>query len=182
MKSSKGFTLIELIIAIFILSVAVIGVYNAFSLMVVLTSDIADRLVASYLVQEGMEIVRNIRDNNWMSASENPEYSWLNNLTFCENGCQADYTTGTISPNATIISAWQGEETGGAYLNIDSGGFYSCHAGQATKFRRKISISIINDYTAKVNVKVYFDEKPSLLNLSGKPGSIEAEEILYNWY
>lgn len=182
MKSSKGFTLIELIIAIFILSVAVIGVYNAFSVMVVLTSDISDRLAAAYLVQEGMEIVRNIRDNNWMTAGDNPDYSWLDNLTFCDNGCQADYTTGTSSPNATLMAAWQGEEGGGIYLNVDSGGFYSYHAGQATKFRRKITISIINDYAAKVDVKVYFDEKPNMLNLSGTPGSIEAEEILYNWY
>lgn len=177
----KGFTLIELIIAIFILSVAVIGVYNAFSLMVVLTSDISDRLVAAYLVQEGMEVVRNVRDNNWMQAGENPDYSWLDNLTFCENGCQADYTTGSPSPNATLMAAWQGEETGGAYLNIDPGGFYSYHAGQATKFRRKITISVINEYAARVNVKVYFDEKPSLLNLTGTANSIEAEEILYDW-
>lgn len=179
----KGFTLIELIIAIFILAVAVIGVYNAFSLMVVLTSDISDRLVASYLVQEGMEIVRNVRDNNWMSSADNPDYSWLANLTFCDNGCQADYTTGASSPNATSMSSWQGgAESGGIYLNIDSGGFYSYHAGQATKFRRKITISAIDEYTARVNVKVYFDEKPNILNMTGTPGLIEAEEILYDWY
>jgi prepilin-type N-terminal cleavage/methylation domain-containing protein len=56
MKLSKGFTLIELIISVFILSVAVVGIFNAFSIMIILTSDAADRLTATYLAQEGEEI------------------------------------------------------------------------------------------------------------------------------
>ena len=64
---NKGFTLIELVISIFLLCFVIIGVYNAFSIIVILTSDTSDRLTATYLAQEGIEIVRNIRDTNWLN-------------------------------------------------------------------------------------------------------------------
>ena len=96
MNSSKGFTIIELIISIFILSVALVGIFSAFSIVTILTSDSADRLTGTYLAQEGMEIVRNIRDTNWIkmdhdcSGSATCTYTWLDvdnslNLDICKN-------------------------------------------------------------------------------------------------
>jgi type II secretory pathway pseudopilin PulG len=97
MKPSKGFTIIELIISIFILSLAVVGIFSAFSMMVILTADAADKLTATYLAQEGMEIVRNVRDTNWLNmdlcdsgktipANVSCPSSWVDGLTTTENG------------------------------------------------------------------------------------------------
>ena len=93
---NKGFTLIELIIAILILAVATIGVYNSFSTVVIFTDGVSSRLTAAYLAQEGIEIVRNMRDNNWLDVYQGWKKGLSDTNTDCSNGCEADYRTGTL--------------------------------------------------------------------------------------
>jgi prepilin-type N-terminal cleavage/methylation domain-containing protein len=177
-KKSAGFTILELIIAIFILSFSILGVYNAFSVVIVLTHGASDRFTAAYLAQEGLEIVRNVRDNNWINAAED----WTHGIQDFHNGCEADYTTGTDVPGAKPFTPWVGGPGGGNYLEIDSNGFYGYDNGTETKFKRKIIITLISDYIIKVSVLVTWREKASILNPTAEMGSIEAEETLYNWY
>jgi type II secretory pathway pseudopilin PulG len=177
---NKGFTIIELIIAIFILSIAIIGVFSTFSVMVILTSSTADRLTAAYLAQEGAEIIKNIRDNNWLSSEA---ALWDEGLLYCEQseGCKVDYKSG---PN--IAGPWTGGEAD--YLKTGSNGFYSYENDTKTKFRRKVTIVCLpsndctTDYIMKVSVQVFWDEKPNILNPAGSQGSIQTENTLYNWY
>lgn len=186
LNNKKGFTLIELVISIFILSVALIGIFSSFSVITILTSNSTDRLTATYLAQEGMEIVRNIRDKNWLNIDagiiQNAE--WLDGLSVsnnysidCSNGCKADYTSDFMSPYV---------ESDYLYLNL--AGFYDHNqSGIKTKFRRKIIIdNSLAPYVAYVSVQVFWDEKPNILdsNPSSHPEkySITAEETLYNWY
>ncbi|MGA2418049.1 MAG: prepilin-type N-terminal cleavage/methylation domain-containing protein [Candidatus Staskawiczbacteria bacterium] len=200
MKLSRGFTIIELIISIFILSVAVVGIFSAFSMVVILTSDAADRLTATYLAQEGMETARNIRDINWLNMDQNPgTASWVDGLTAgginngidCTQGCEADYESTRMSP-------WVDTD----YLKIDSSqngsGFYNYTSGTDTKFKRKIIITCLpdkdctdtSDYIIKVVVQVSWNQKATILNPYNQagtgvcPGSncIASEETLYDWY
>jgi hypothetical protein len=179
-KPLTGFTIIELIITVFILSIAVIGVFSAFSVMVIMTSSISDRLVAGYLAQEGAEIIRNIRDNNWLKMDEDPEsYTWDYEIYKCFGsvGCQVDYTTLYLT---NPIAPYSNEK----YLNIDENNFYSYKDGQETKFKRKITMEYLpnSDYAIKVKVEVFWKEKPSILNPNEDQGVIEIENVLYNWY
>lgn len=179
MKS--GFTIIELIVTVFILSIAVIGVFGAFSIMVILTTNIADRLQAAYLAQEGVEIIRNIRDSNWLEMDSNAGAgAWDDGLSLCEGGsvCQVDYTTTGSDSNPVV--PWQEN----SYLKIDKdNSFYGYGDGEKTKFRRKITVDdSIEPYLMKVTVEVFWDEKPSILNPLGSPGSIQIQDTLYNWY
>ena len=178
----KGFTIIELVISIFILSIGIVGIFNALSIITILTSDSGDRLTATYLAQEGMEIVRNVRDTNWLntdtanaSGSGTP-YSWLDGLADstdvansrvkCDlvDPCEADYTSGSMS-NRTD------------YLDMDSNGFYcypsSCPSSPATKFKRKIIINETQDihdttnppyHIIAVTVEVSWDKKATILS------------------
>src|SRR3989344_3926257 len=91
----NGFTIIELIITIAILSFGIIGVYGAFSPMVSLNSAIASKFTASQLAQEGFEVVRNIRDNNFEKIRQGQRLAWSAGLLNCSLGCQLDYKTGT---------------------------------------------------------------------------------------
>ena len=172
-KESGGFTIIELVIAIFILTVAIIGVYNAFSTVVVLTAGAGSRLTAAYLAQEGIEIVRNMRDNNWLAGEED----WRNGLLVCEYGCEADYKTGTSSmyPGSGLT----GFSGSGRDLKInDDNRFYSYdETGEYTaiKFKRKITITPVSEDVLQVSVLVIWQEKEEVFD-------IEAEEYLYNWY
>jgi Tfp pilus assembly protein PilV len=191
-KSGAGFTIVEIVISIFILSIAIVGIYNAFSIMVVLNADTADRLTSAYLAQEGMEIVRNIRDNNWVKSNDwrcglvdisNDENAGDCDYTYslCATGCEADYTV-----QEAIINLWSSSSN----LNIDRNGFYSylsCPLSNPdcqTKFTRKITITPVSgyeDHIIDVSVEVFWDKKATILNIAGQ-GSIKAEENLYNWY
>jgi len=190
---SKGFTIIELVISIFILSVGVVGIFSAFSVVTILTSDSADRLTATYLAQEGMEIVRNIRDTNWLNmdlyncvpGDTSCGYTWVDGLTPVGNnnygpncsstssagGCEADYTTTGFSSNPVLQKT-------GDYLMINGNGFYNYTLGTNTKFQRKVIIAYATDansnpinYIIKVTVQVSWNEKATILNSSGASAS-----------
>ncbi len=163
--------MIELVISIFILVVAIIGVYNSFSTVVVLTAGASSRFTAVYLAQEGIEIIRNMRDDNWLNNSPD----WKTGLLGCENGCEADYKTGTsASANAGLTPFSD------SYLKIKNN-FYSYDSADpftVTKFKRKITITApdpLNQDVLRVSVLVTWDEKEETFD-------IEAEEYLYNWY
>jgi prepilin-type N-terminal cleavage/methylation domain-containing protein len=157
LKKEKGFTIIELIISIFILSIAIVGTFSAFLIMTILTSETADRLTATYLAQDGIEIVRNIRDNNWLKMKAGVSgTNWTTGLynangidcscsiSDCRTkGCEADYTTGTGVSGAWPMSPW----AGGHYLNINTNGFYYYNIlnPSQTKFERRIIITPITD-------------------------------------
>ncbi|MCX6718693.1 MAG: hypothetical protein NTY81_03800 [Candidatus Staskawiczbacteria bacterium] len=205
-KEETGFTIIELIISIFVLSVGVIGIFSIFSMVVVLTSDSSDRLTATYLAQEGMEIVRNIRDTNWLhmdicasGVTPLPDgvscpASWLDGfseISACSNintGCEADYTS------KTSMSGNSGEYL---YINNENG-FYGYNQNNATitKFQRKIIISPVedidgkSDHIIKVTVEVFWDKKSTILSPGvtaqsdgcGPSNCISTEGTLYDWY
>src|SRR3989344_7233349 len=63
---TKGFTLIETIIAIFLLTAGVVGSFSLMQKVTSFTSISSSQFVASYLAQEGVEIIRNIRDTNYL--------------------------------------------------------------------------------------------------------------------
>lgn len=94
--NKRGFSLLETIVAISIFSIAVL------SILVILGSDIANtnyakrKIVASFLAEEGIEVVRNIRDT-YDQYSVNPD-GWVDFsdkliLAQCEtnpHGCYFD--------------------------------------------------------------------------------------------
>ena len=69
LKSKDAFSLIEALVAI---SILIIGILSAFILVIRTlgnTPNIQSRLIASNLAQEGMELVRQIRDTNFVRQS-----------------------------------------------------------------------------------------------------------------
>lgn len=68
----RGFTLIETMIAITILTLAMAGPLYTASRSIVAAQTARDQLTASYLAQEGIEYARMMRDNQYLAAySEN---------------------------------------------------------------------------------------------------------------
>ncbi len=166
--NNKGFTIVELVIAIFIIVFAVVGVYNAFSLIVVLTSGAKDNLTAAYLAQEGIEVIRNIRDQNWLD-----DINWDDTIVNCALGCEPDYTSTT-----DFLKPWP---TGGDFLYVDSNGFYNySENGTATKFKRKITVTEVENVS--LNMTILKVKSEVFWNDRGKDFSISAQEDLYNWY
>lgn len=158
-KSKKSFTLLEVIIAIFVISLGIIGALSLIGQTLGLPAVSSDRLIAAYLGQEGIEIVRNLRDSNRLSQRENPALPWNNGLA--EGDWEADYNDSNLMVFA------------GRFLRID-GGFYNYDSGTETKFKRKITISPLGEDILKVSVQVQWQEK-------GQTNQIVVQENLYNW-
>lgn len=181
-KKQKGFTIVELIISIFILAFAVVGIYTAFSMTVVLTRDASSRFVAAYLAQEGIEIVRNIRENNWLKMSvlplEDDSMQWNTGLTGCETGCELDYRT--LGTPESPLTPWPAS-IGGNILYIGNDFLYSYDIAWPTKFRRKVTITLKTPDILSISSEVFWEEKSTILGPK-TDRSIKAEEDLYDWY
>lgn len=158
---NKGFTLLEMLIAVFVITVGIIGAAALFVRVTASALVASDRLTAAYLAKEGIEIVRNIRDTNWLNNEFWDEGLYPN----CTGGCEGDYT---MTEN---LDSWQGR-----FLNIDVQEFYSYRGSdRPTKFQRKISIEKPTDDILKILVEINWTEKRS-------PYSLSVREEIYRWW
>lgn len=80
-NSNFGFTLVETFVAIVILMIAVTGPMTLFSNSISDGVYAKNQVTASYLAQEGLELVINLRDSNIRNGND-----WLNGLSVCTSG------------------------------------------------------------------------------------------------
>ena len=153
----KGFTLIEVIFAIFILTVGASAAWVTLQKILTFSQPLSSRLIATYLLQEGLEIARNVRDKGWIEGKE-----WGDGIP--EGQRQADYKSVNLA-----------QKYSDKPLNIDANGFYSYSPGTPTKFKRKFIISKPTNYKIEVVVEVSWEEK-------GKTYTISGQLDLYNSY
>lgn len=158
-KSAKGFTLLETMIAVAVITVAMVAVTQLSQRALLYNRIASSKHTASYLAQEGLEIVRNIRDTNWLEQRDNPQVPWDEGLG--AGDWEADF-------NDASLTAYQGR-----LLKVDSG-FYNYDTGQDTKFQRKITLQKPGADTLQVSVQVIWQE-------SGAPYSASLQGLLYNW-
>ncbi len=158
----RGFTLLEVILAIFVLTIAVSGAFALISQTFIAASLAQSKLIASYLAQEGIELTKNIRDTNWLSQRTDPDILWNDGLS--RGDWQIDYKGQKLDYGVS-----------GNFLNIDSEGLYGYSAGKQTHFKRKISITNIDENNIKVVVEVSWQER-------NRDYQVKALEKLSNWY
>lgn len=129
-KNYKGFSFIEGIISVFLISVGMIAVLALMSANLRETFDSRDQTIATLLSQEGIELVRNLRDNNW--ANGEPAFDSAE-FPGGGTGYRIDYRSGSVRSTNPI-----------RVLNVNANGYYWHSAGSATKFQRKIEIDYFN--------------------------------------
>ncbi len=154
-----GFTMIEVMVAVFIIAIGVLASYTVIQGFIYSAHQSALRLEASYLAQEGIEIVNNIRNENWVNQRD-----WRAGLP--AGNWEADYTS------HSLLSQYSDND----FLSISNNGFYGYGHSRKIPFQRKISISYDNNDKMDVAVSVYWQYQ-------GKTkGPFVVKEILYNWY
>lgn len=171
-KKNNGFTLAELLIAIFVLTSGIISAYIMIQNSINATTSAKMRTIAAYLAQEGIEIVRNIRDTNFLEKARNPDNAWNEGLI--SGNYQADYRSpGLKDPSLNVCpnpcgfsNLW--------FLRKNNNDFYNYSIGEQTDFKRKITIQGETDIL-KVIVTVYWLEKSIVKEIS-------IQENLYNWF
>lgn len=143
-SKKSGFTLIETLVAIFVLIIAITATFTSANLGLKTSFEARDQVIASFLSQEAYEILRNMRDKNRISGSD-----WLPNaaLVAC-NGqdCQIDMRdpVDKIKVCGTACRLYK-----------DSQGFYTHQVGGGntpTKFTRSLQLLPIDNRHSNTGV------------------------------
>lgn len=150
MKSIKqkntypAFSIIEVLVSLFLFSTALVGVVGLMAGEIWKSIDKRNEAIAGQLSQEGIELVRNIRDNNWVAS---PPEVGFKDIDSGDN-YRIDYKNQSLANGGTA-----------AYLKIDSvSGLYSYGADLETVFRRKIIVSEPSSTQRKITSAVSWGE------------------------
>lgn len=160
-KNNRGFTVLEAIVAISILSISITGVFASVQKGLQQSTVAKDEVRAYYLAQEAVEIIKNKRDSNQLvRIISNPSATWLDGIiSQCPFGrvCAVDAVNFNTITNCG--SSW-----GSCPLlnqNLTSSGnqayLYSYSAGgnwRATNFRREIQLESVSATEISVTVLV----------------------------
>jgi prepilin-type N-terminal cleavage/methylation domain-containing protein len=173
MNKEKGFTLVETLVAVGILVIAILGTFTAAQSGLSSTIFSKEQIAAFELAQEGVEQIRNIRDQNGLLSQP-----WLTGISaspsdpcYFGNTCTVDAVKGGVPTKCT----------GGAgscpILRQDSStGFfsYSPLTLPLSPYRREIQLTSINDHEASILVTVYWSKGPVNNKFS-------VRENIFNW-
>lgn len=151
----RGFSLLEVIVAIFVIAIGVTGSLSLINYCISSAAIGKSQIIAANLAQEGLEIVRNIRDSNWLEDA-----TWNDGLGEGEWRVQYDSLNLLASSSDNLL--------------IDGDDFYQYATGSETLFEREITITSISVNQIKVISEVTWSER-------GRSFSISAEDRLYDW-
>lgn len=171
MKKQKGFTFLELMIAMFLLTVGILGASKLLRDISRASHKSFNQIVAAYLAQEGIELVRNMRDNNWLD--ENSGAGWIGNnkcyeMSILKNqekevSCQNNYSN--------LRNLYLSEVNIGGQSNRI---FYNYNVGRITPYKRKIEFkNIESNKSVEIIATVYWSNKDD--------DKIIIKTMLYNW-
>lgn len=154
--NQTGFTLVEILVSVFILSIALTGIFY----VIVFNSNgsalVKNSYIANNLTQEGIEIVRNIRDRDWLLSG----------------------VFGASVPDGTWQAQWNSDNLiSGSIIPLKyntSNGLFGYDSGTDTIFTRSINISTVNLAEKRVVVTLSWQEHSGTKTLS-------AEDHLFNW-
>jgi prepilin-type N-terminal cleavage/methylation domain-containing protein len=132
-KKNKGFTLIEALVAITILTVSIAGPITIASRGMASAVFARDQITAFYLAQEAIEFIRNKRDENNLKGN-----GWTDGLEDCLDGkvCVIDSKNNEINECIGDICP--------VLKYNDNTAFYSYDSGEDSSFIREIRIVNVN--------------------------------------
>jgi len=178
-NSVSGFTLVEAMFAVFILTFTIVGLMTVVSNSLFAARYARDEITANYLLQEVVDYIRNDRDTSVFlkSAEGSTDTLWPSFYTkysLCNvpgSGCILDVSKGEIkSCNETnCYLYYDSSAQNNSFYNYDN------MVGKKTKFRRQIIVSQgVSSDEITVYVKVMWKN-------GNKDKSIDLQTSLLRW-
>lgn len=183
MSKYKGFSLIELLIAITVIFIGLISILSSATYSLSISKISVNEIVAVNLASEGIEVVRNVRDSNWLRGS--PWDQWnIDGETDPNNNYFLHIDNTTDLTNDWIIHAVGGGPLAPIRPKVYYDSTYHYYgqrnppsippSWQETPFARVINITNISAEEVRV---------VSTVNWTDQAGnhSVSIVEYLYNW-
>ncbi len=120
-SNTAGFTLIEALVAITILLLAIAGPMTIASQGLKLSTDAREQMTAFYIAQEGVELVRAIRDTNALESYQGPAaHDWVENIPAACTGAGSGNNLG-CGIDVESVSSSGGSPADNKYKNCNNG-------------------------------------------------------------
>jgi len=172
-KKYKSFTLVETLVAIAVLTTSILAPLSIASNSLFQARAAREQIVATYLAQEAVEMIRYVRDRNLMRGLGSPTSEWLE----------------FIPKDSWFEPDWAGAQNGNFNLCPNTSDPTSCHylhyngsyslgsVGDETKFKRavRLTVSPTNPDEATLESRVYWTS-----GVSGER-NVFVKVYLYNW-
>ncbi len=174
-NNNQGFSILEVVVALYIITMGLIGVLALVNQSIQAKYINTNMLVASQLAQEGLELVRNIRDTNWLNNVD-----WKD-CDVPDSNCDIVQTAGGNTYGIYLVSSTENiiinatiNNIDSAPLYIDGNGFYThVMTAETTAFYRLVTVSDGGDYLV-VECQVRWQT-------SKGDHDYKAETYLYDW-
>jgi len=168
-KKQAGFSLVEEMVSLYILIVGILGVIILTTTTTKAGAMSSSKLIAANLAQEGIEVVRNIRDLNY----ENPEgcawTCWHAAVSAALGSYLVQYDDTALRPFADT-----------PLLYNPTSGLYSYTSGSASKynFKRVITLADTNPPNSGTSTKIV---STVTWTANGQSHSLVVEDDFWNW-
>jgi len=157
LQQNRGYLLIESMIAITIVVVGLLGIFALLSRSLSLNRVVGDRFVATYLAAEGIEIAKNLVDNNVLAGEP-----WNRGL---DNGdYEVDYRSQGLESNQS------------RFLKTDDNGNYGYGESRPTNIKRLIRMTNASD-----GEELIIFSQVTWITRGGGRFEINLEDHLFNW-
>ena len=151
-KHKKGFSIVETMVAITVLLIGVVAPMSLAADGVRAARLSQDQIVAFYLAQEGIELVKNKRDNNKISVTNQPQMAGMEDCLYdplaggSQRYCYIDPIDMSVSPCASDDCPALGRINDG--VGTDDFYLYTYQLGaEETKYVRVISAWYVDPVT-----------------------------------
>ncbi len=179
-KQNKGFTLVEMLVAVSILSLSILAAFTSISNNIKTARFSEDKVVAYYLASEAIEYIRNVRDENAIRNIQQLPFgastNWLRDISSsisdpCYNrNCIVDTIANSITPcssdhnSCPFLKKHPTSKIYG-YNNVWT----------QSIFKRSVSVSVISATEAVVTATVTWTAS------NGDSKTYTLSEIIRNW-
>lgn len=176
--NQKGFTLIEVMVAVVIISVLAVTVTQVMSRAEATVDVSRETFVAVNIAREGLELVRSVRDSNWFADDDRT--LWLQQ-GLCDDSSQSyldDDRQFTLDAEGVRNNSGVGSVADAALYIDEDGGWTHARMSEKTPYERVIHI----DCSTKINNPPYVTVTAEVLWRSrGQDRNVTLREKLYNW-